>query len=47
VRQLTDPVARLKGMDKIGKNLRARDDVPPHVVEKILRENARHLYGVE
>jgi predicted TIM-barrel fold metal-dependent hydrolase len=28
------------------KNLRAREDLPPHVVEKILCENARPLYGI-
>jgi predicted TIM-barrel fold metal-dependent hydrolase len=28
------------------KNLRAREDVPPHIVEKILCENARALYGI-
>ena len=28
------------------KNLRAREDVSPHVVEKILCENARQLYGL-
>ena len=29
------------------RNMRAREDVPPHVVEKILSENARGLYGLD
>jgi hypothetical protein len=88
VRELTDPAARLRDMDKIGveiqviyptlflvyltddpqldhivigsdyghndpskesefvKNMRAREDILPAVVEKILCHNARELYGL-